>query len=64
MLPEVQAKFVAGQCAAGQAVDFRTYPGRDHVPLVEADSPAIPELIDWTKDRLAGAEPTSTCAAG
>ena len=32
------------------------------VPLVEAGSPAIPELIDWTKDRLADAEPTSTCA--
>ena len=32
------------------------------VPLVEAGSPAIPELIDWTKDRLADAEPTSAYA--
>ena len=61
VLAEVQAAFVDARCADGQPIDVRTYPGLDHVPLVEADSPLIPELFDWTRDRLAGEEPTPTC---
>ena len=59
--PGVQAAYVAARCAAGHDVDYRTYRGLGHVPLVEADSPLIPELVEWTHDRLAGVEPTSTC---
>lgn len=40
--------------------DEREVAGLD-VPLVEADSPLIPELFDWTRDRLAGNEATPTC---
>jgi dipeptidyl aminopeptidase/acylaminoacyl peptidase len=58
---DVQAAYVADRCAEGYPVDYRTYAGRGHVPLVEADSPLIPELIEWTHDRLDGAEPSSTC---
>jgi alpha-beta hydrolase superfamily lysophospholipase len=61
VLPTVQADYVAARCAAGQPVDYRTYAGRDHVPLVQADSPLIPELVAWTQDRFAGAEPTPNC---
>ncbi len=61
VVPSVQAAYVEARCAAGQAIDFRTYPGLNHVPLVEADSPLIPELVQWTKDRLAGVDPTPTC---
>jgi uncharacterized membrane protein HdeD (DUF308 family)/alpha-beta hydrolase superfamily lysophospholipase len=57
----VQSAYVDGRCEAGQAIDFRTYPGLDHVPLVEADSPLIPELFEWTQARFDGAEPTPTC---
>lgn len=49
-----QDAFVAAACAAGQQLDYRVYAGRDHVPLVEADSPLIPDLVAWTKQRLAG----------
>jgi uncharacterized membrane protein HdeD (DUF308 family)/acetyl esterase/lipase len=56
-----QDAYVAELCAAGQPVDYRTYQGRDHVPLVEPDSPAIPELIQWTQDRFASQPPTNTC---
>jgi hypothetical protein len=35
-------------------VDYRVYEGRDHVPLVEPDSPLVPELIEWTAARFAG----------
>lgn len=56
-----QDAYVSGLCAAGQPVDYRVYEGRDHIPLVEPDSPAIPELIQWTKDRFASQPPTDTC---
>lgn len=59
ILPTMQAGYVAERCAAGQIIDYRTYAGRDHVPLVEADSPLIPDLIDWTRARFNGdAAPT------
>jgi uncharacterized membrane protein HdeD (DUF308 family)/alpha-beta hydrolase superfamily lysophospholipase len=64
VLADVQAAYVAARCADGQAVDYRTYEGRDHVPLVEPDSPLIPELVEWTWDRLAGAPAQSTCPTG
>jgi alpha-beta hydrolase superfamily lysophospholipase len=61
VLPDVQADYVEARCADGQDIDFRTYEGLDHVPLVEADSPLLPELIKWTKDRFAGRPPTPNC---
>ena len=61
VVPSVQTAYVASRCEAGQAIDYRTYPGLDHVPLVEPDSPLIPELLAWTQDRLAGADPTPSC---
>lgn len=59
--PEMQARYVAGRCASGQAVDFRTYPGRDHLSLVAADSPAVEELLAWTTQRLEGEPAGDTC---
>jgi uncharacterized membrane protein HdeD (DUF308 family)/alpha-beta hydrolase superfamily lysophospholipase len=61
ILPAVQAAYVQGLCDAGQVVDYRTYAGRDHVPLVEADSPAVPDLLEWTRARFAGQDAGSTC---
>lgn len=60
--PDVQDRYVNGMCAVGRQVDYRKYEGRDHVPLVEPDSPLIPELIEWTHARLAGEDPISTCS--
>jgi alpha-beta hydrolase superfamily lysophospholipase len=61
VLARVQDEYVAARCAAGQALEYRTYAGRDHVPLVEPDSPLIPDLFTWTQDRLDGMPATSTC---
>jgi pimeloyl-ACP methyl ester carboxylesterase/uncharacterized membrane protein HdeD (DUF308 family) len=61
VLPEAQAAYVEQRCADGGRVEYRTYPGKDHVPLVEADSPYIDDLITWTRDRLAGRPGRSTC---
>lgn len=61
VLPTAQREYVAARCAAGQQVDYREYEGRDHVPLVETDSPLVPDLLAWTEDRFAGEPATSTC---
>lgn len=61
VLPSVQAQYVRQRCAAGQKLDYLTYPGRGHVGLVAADSPLIPALISWTKDRLAGKPAPDNC---
>ncbi len=61
VLPEVQERFVQARCDAGYGLEYRTYPDRDHVGVVAADSPLLPELIDWTRDRLDGVPPTDTC---
>jgi acetyl esterase/lipase len=63
VLPTVQQTYVAGRCAAGQALEYRTYAARDHVGLVAADSPLVQDLLDWTQARLRGAPPSSTCVA-
>ncbi|WP_455605433.1 lipase family protein [Cellulosimicrobium funkei] len=64
VLPSTQDAYVGERCAAGQPVDYRTYEGRDHVGLVQADSPLAPDLVRWTEARLAGEPPTPTCATG
>lgn len=64
ILPTAQEAYVGARCAAGQPVDYRVYPERDHVGLVRADSPLAPDLVRWTEARLAGEPPTPTCAAG
>jgi uncharacterized membrane protein HdeD (DUF308 family)/acetyl esterase/lipase len=61
--PDVQEAYVQERCADGQPIDFRTYPGRDHVGVVAPDSELIPELLAWTQERLAGESATPTCGA-
>ncbi len=59
--PDAQDGYIAGRCAAGQRLDYRRYPGRDHVGLVEPDSPLIPDLLEWTRDRFAGESVADGC---
>lgn len=59
-----QDGFVEGLCAAGQRVDYRVYEGRDHVPLVEPGSPAVADLMEWTRERLAGEPVAAGCEVG
>jgi acetyl esterase/lipase len=61
VLPEVQRRYAKARCMAGQQMDFRTYPDRDHVSLVARDSPLASQLIAWTRDRLEGKPAQSTC---
>lgn len=61
--PEQQRAWVAARCAAGEEIDYRTYPGLDHLSLVAEDSPLTPELVEWTLARWAGEAPTPNCDA-
>nr|WP_272928743.1 lipase family protein [Leucobacter luti] len=61
--PAQQRAWVGARCKAGEQIDYRTYPGLDHLSLVAADSPLTPELVQWTLDRWAGAAPTPNCDA-
>ena len=56
-----QDEYVDERCTAGYAVDHRSYAGLDHVDLVEADSPLVPDLLAWTHERFAGRPPADTC---
>lgn len=59
----VQNDYVRRECATGSRIDYRTYPGREHVGILAGDSPLLPELMQWSRDRLAGAPAGSTCPA-
>lgn len=59
--PELQSKWVAARCAAGEEIDFREFKGLGHVDLVAADSPLTPEIVSWTLDRWDGAPATPNC---
>lgn len=54
--PGQQGRFAQRLCDSGQVLDYRTYEGLDHMGLVGEDSALLPELLDWTQDRLAGLE--------
>ncbi|WP_143965656.1 lipase family protein [Gordonia zhaorongruii] len=62
--PQGQQKFAAAQCTAGTSVDFHMYPGLTHMSVVETESPAITDMLTWTRARLEGRPATDNCAAG
>jgi Secretory lipase len=61
VLPAVQAQWMARRCAAGQALEYRAYPGIDHLGVVAAESPFSAELARWTEDRFAGRPWSAAC---
>ena len=63
VLPNVQRAYVHARCAAGQALEYRSYAGHDHLSVVAVDSPYVPDLIAWTRARFAGEPVADTCAA-
>ncbi len=61
--PTLQRNYAQRLCDAGASVDYRSYPGRDHVSLVQPDSPLIGQLLSWTADRFAGRSARAGCAS-
>lgn len=62
VLPPVQNAFADKLCHAGQKLEYRTYPGLDHVRLVEPNSPLIPYLLSWTEGRFKRSAAPSNCS--
>lgn len=62
ILPSVQSEFARELCKAGEKVEYRSYPGLDHVPLVEPGSALIPYLISWTENRFGAAPAPNNCS--
>lgn len=61
VLPGVQARFVRERCAAGQALEYRLYPGRDHLSIVAPGSPLHEDLVRWSRDRFRHASWSAAC---
>lgn len=61
VLPAAQEAYVKARCEIGGQVDYRTYEGFEHVDVVQAGSPLVPELVTWTQERFDGKPATSTC---
>lgn len=59
--PAMQQSWVDARCAAGESLDYRTFPGLSHNTLVAAESPLTPQLVTWTLDRWNGSPATPTC---
>lgn len=61
VLPQIQQRWVSERCAAGQSMEYRTYPGRRHTTLDDEDSQLIPDLFAWTAQRFEGRPQASGC---
>lgn len=61
VLPKIQDGYVKARCAGGQGIEYKVYADRDHISLVEDDSPAAADALIWSKQRLSGRAWRSTC---
>jgi uncharacterized membrane protein HdeD (DUF308 family)/acetyl esterase/lipase len=59
--PRLQNDYVARLCAAGHPLRYERYEGRNHMGVLEPDSPLNDDLEQWTKDRLAGVPQENSC---
>jgi uncharacterized membrane protein HdeD (DUF308 family)/alpha-beta hydrolase superfamily lysophospholipase len=57
----ITENWVTNQCAAGQHLEFVSYPNLTHMGVLQPDSGLPDKLIAWTADRFAGAPPEPTC---
>ncbi|MBB3674669.1 lipase family protein [Modestobacter versicolor] len=62
IVARLQDDYVARLCAAGRPLQYTTYAGRNHMGVLEPDSPLNADLEQWTKDRLAGLPQANTCS--
>ncbi len=58
ILPETTERFVQRLCQQDNTVFYQEYPGATHFTVVQ---PAIPELLVWLADRLAGKAAPDNC---
>ncbi len=58
--PEVTEAWVAARCEAGGPTTWRSYPGVDHLAVVEGGGD---DAMTWTLDRFAGEDQVDACPA-
>lgn len=58
--PKTTQDFAQNLCAAGNVVQFKFYPGADHLPLVHISQA---DVIAWLDARVRGAPAPSNCGA-
>ena len=56
--PDITHAYAARICAAGDTVEYRSYPGVGHVGSGKATAP---DVVAWMNDRFAGKPPARTC---
>ncbi|MGN6390851.1 MAG: lipase family protein [Gemmatimonadales bacterium] len=62
VLPSVQARYVRRRCAAAhQALRYVTYEDRNLLSLLAPRSRLVPDLLRWTRARLAGQHQPHRC---
>jgi acetyl esterase/lipase len=62
--PSIVDAYVDSLCASGQPLEYRTYPDKTHMGVLQDDDSALPaDLEQWTRDRLNGLPPANTCTA-
>jgi len=61
VLLDIQKTYVNERCRAGQALEFVTYLGRNHLSLVAKNSPYSNDLVEWTRARFEGKPTQSGC---
>ena len=61
IVARLQDDYVARLCAAGRPLQYTTYEGRNHMGVLEPDSPLNADLEQWTQDRLAAVPQENTC---
>lgn len=61
VVPAAQREWVRERCAAGQPLDYREFPGLDHMTLVTDDSPLTEQVVDWVGDRAADRPTVDYC---
>ncbi|MBY9065439.1 lipase family protein [Hyphomonas sp. WL0036] len=57
----VQAGFARRRCQAGETIDYQAFDQQDHMSIIGPDSPAVPELLTWTRARFAGRPAPAIC---
>ena len=57
--PSATGAYVEERCAAGQAIEYWTFAGRDHINIIQPGTPLEEALIRWTTARFAN-EPQAT----
>ena len=59
--PSATDAYVEERCAAGQQLEYWTFAGRDHLTIVQPDTPLEDPLIKWTTARFANEPQAAGC---